>query len=77
VVQEGAEIRIVIEDDGPGVPEAKLARLVERGVRLDENGEGHGIGLAIVTDIVAAAGGRLQLTNLSHGFAAEIRIRAA
>ena len=77
LLREGAEIRIVIEDDGPGVPEAKLARLVERGVRLDESGEGHGIGLAIVTDIVTAAGGTLHLANLPGGFAAEIRIRAA
>ncbi|WP_151718667.1 sensor histidine kinase [Gemmobacter serpentinus] len=75
--REGAEVHILIQDDGAGVPEAKLAWMVERGVRLDESGEGHGIGLAIVADIVAAAAGRLRLANRPGGFEAEITIRAA
>lgn len=43
-----------VEDDGPGCPEADLARLARRGVRLDEATAGHGLGLAIAAGIAAS-----------------------
>ena len=52
---------IDIEDDGPGVEDARLAELTRRGLRLDEATEGHGLGLAIVSEIVTSLGGELQL----------------
>lgn len=42
---------IVIEDDGPGVADAELLSIRQRGRRLDENRKGFGLGLAIVEDI--------------------------
>lgn len=65
---------IVVRDDGPGVAEADLARLVDRGVRLDRTREGQGIGLAIVSDIADAAGGRLVLSNARPGLAAALHL---
>lgn len=65
---------VIIRDDGPGVPDAELARLAQRGVRLDQGGDGQGIGLAIVTDIAEAAGGRLELINMLPGLAAELHL---
>lgn len=50
-----------IEDDGPGVSEVDLPKLTRRGLRIDERAEGHGLGLAIVNDIVANLGGTLSL----------------
>ena len=42
---------IVIEDDGPGVNDAELSSIRQRGGRLDETRLGFGLGLAIVEDI--------------------------
>jgi signal transduction histidine kinase len=42
---------IFIEDDGPGVADAEITSIRQRGRRLDENNQGFGLGLAIVEDI--------------------------
>ncbi|MEY9184266.1 signal transduction histidine kinase [Bradyrhizobium sp. USDA 326] len=58
---------ISIEDDGPGIASAERARVLERGVRLDERGEGAGLGLAIVQDVLSAYGWQLVLTDSELG----------
>ncbi len=50
-----------VEDDGPGIPEEKIALVLQRGVRGDERVQGHGIGLAIVQDIVRSYRGELEV----------------
>lgn len=50
-----------IEDDGPGIPDDRVEHLLQRGVRGDERVQGHGIGLAIVQDIVKAYRGELAV----------------
>ena len=42
---------IFIEDDGPGVADAELSSIRQRGRKLDESRKGFGLGLAIVEDI--------------------------
>ncbi|WP_183962303.1 sensor histidine kinase [Chiayiivirga flava] len=56
-----AGILMTIEDDGPGIAPDQVDRLLQRGVRGDERVHGHGIGLAIVQDIVKAYRGELQV----------------
>lgn len=58
---------ITIEDDGEGIAPAQLPRVLERGVRLDERGEGAGLGLAIVQDVLDAYGWRLDLMRSELG----------
>jgi signal transduction histidine kinase len=53
------EIHIIIEDDGRGLSIQELEQLSQRGVRLDETVEGHGLGLSIAKDIVKLYGGQL------------------
>ncbi|MEO8459405.1 MAG: ATP-binding protein [Dokdonella sp.] len=52
-------LAIVVEDDGPGIPEEQIEHLLQRGVRGDERVQGHGIGLSIVQDILKSYGGDL------------------
>ena len=49
-----AGVDLCIEDDGPGIAPENVERLLQRGVRGDERVQGHGIGLAIVLDILRA-----------------------
>lgn len=65
---------LTIEDDGPGMSEAQAAAALERGKRLDESGDGHGLGLAIAHDLAQASGAGLSLGVSSlGGLKAELR----
>nr|BFD43249.1 sensor histidine kinase [Pseudomonas sp. FFPRI_1] len=58
---------LAVEDDGPGIPEERRSEVFSRGARLDEQTDGHGLGLGIVRDIVEAWGGTLELQESALG----------
>ena len=74
LVQDGAELELCVEDDGPGVPADQRERILQRGERLDRQNPGQGIGLAVVKDIIDSYDARLTLTDSPLGGAA-FRIR--
>ncbi|MGE3771746.1 MAG: sensor histidine kinase [Gammaproteobacteria bacterium] len=62
-IASGTALRIVVADDGPGIADESLDLALARGARLDETRAGHGLGLGIVADIVAAYAGRLDFAR--------------
>ena len=52
-----------MEDDGPGLDADRAAALTRRGERGDEAVPGQGIGLAVVSEILAARGGALEFAG--------------
>ena len=58
---------IAIEDDGKGIAPAARSKVLERGARLDQRGEGAGLGLAIVLDVLDAYGWRIVLDESDLG----------
>ena len=58
---------LIVADDGPGIDSEKIAAALVRGGRLDEAGPGHGLGLAIASDLVDATRGELTLGRSELG----------
>jgi signal transduction histidine kinase len=52
---------IVVEDNGPGLPDGGAEIAMQRGKRLDETKPGSGLGLSIVFETATMYGGRLSL----------------
>jgi signal transduction histidine kinase len=65
------ELEIVIDDDGPGIPESDFERVFAPFVRLEESRSretgGIGLGMAIARSIVRGHGGDIALANRDDG----------
>jgi signal transduction histidine kinase len=66
-----SEVEITVDDQGPGIPEDQLGRVMQPFVRLEESRNrdtgGIGLGLAITASIAEAHGGTLTLSNRREG----------
>ena len=60
-------VRIIVDDDGPGLPPAERERVAQRGHRLDETKPGSGLGLSIVVELAGLYGGVLTLGTAPIG----------
>jgi len=56
-------LSIAIEDDGKGISPEQQSLIFERGIRADSYRQGHGIGLAIVRDLVDSYKGTLSVST--------------
>jgi signal transduction histidine kinase len=83
VLKERAEddrqvIRIIVDDDGPGLTPAEREQVARRGRRLDETKPGSGLGLSIVVELAALYGGTFTLGSAPlGGLRAELVLPAA
>lgn len=59
--------KLVVDDDGPGVPAERRSEILERGARLDERAPGSGLGLDIVEELTKAYGGTVTLADAALG----------
>jgi signal transduction histidine kinase len=60
-------VRIVVDDDGPGLTPAQRDQVSRRGQRLDETKPGSGLGLSIVVELASLYGGALNLGTAPIG----------
>jgi len=60
-------VRIIVDDDGPGLSPAERERVAQRGQRLDETKPGSGLGLSIVVELAGLYGGVLTLGTAPIG----------
>lgn len=70
----GRELVLEVEDDGPGIPPARVEALLQRGARGDEAAPGQGIGLALARELAADLGGALSIGAADLG-GARITVR--
>lgn len=71
-------LRVVVEDDGPGIAPALRAAVLDRGTRLDESVPGSGLGLAIVDELAGLYGGKVVLgASAAGGLRVEMLLPAA
>jgi signal transduction histidine kinase len=60
-------VRIVVDDDGPGLTPTQREQVARRGQRLDESKPGSGLGLSIVVEVARLYGGALNLGTAPIG----------
>lgn len=70
----GGEVRLIVADNGPGIPPGEHARVRERFYRLDrdQTRPGSGLGLSLVDAIALRHGGHLDLGDNQPGLRAEL-----
>jgi signal transduction histidine kinase len=64
---DSGRLALLIDDDGPGLPEESMAEVLKRGRRLDETTPGSGLGLSIVQDLAKLYGGEVMLQRAPLG----------
>ncbi|MBA3327639.1 MAG: HAMP domain-containing histidine kinase [Solirubrobacterales bacterium] len=68
VQRVNGEVRLVVEDDGPGIPAELRGRVFERFVRgAGDGGGSFGLGLSIVRAVAESHGGRVALDSPGNG----------
>ncbi|MFW0718665.1 sensor histidine kinase [Pedobacter sp. N23S346] len=61
--KEHDAIVIDISDNGIGIPETEMKSIFQKYQRVSQSGEGSGIGLYLVKEIIEASGGKITVTS--------------
>jgi signal transduction histidine kinase len=70
------QVTLIVEDNGPGVPEELAPTIFERFVRgAGDRGGSFGLGLAIVKAVAESHGGSVSLERTGHGEGARFVVR--
>ncbi len=70
--------KVAVSDDGPGLNDDQISRVLDRGERLDQSKSGSGLGISIVKEIAALYGGALTLGRSPlRGLTVELLLPAA
>jgi signal transduction histidine kinase len=74
--QHGGFVRIVVSDEGPGIPQADRSRAMERFFRgeMARHTPGSGLGLSLVQAVAQLHGGTLNLVANNPGLSAELEL---
>ena len=60
-------LKLIVDDDGPGMPAEQAAEASRRGKRFDQIASGWGLGLSIVSDLVEVSGGSVAFSKSPLG----------
>lgn len=79
---DAGEARVIIEDDGPGIPEELIPRVFEPFFRVNpgrtQTTKGAGLGLAIAKEIIERFAGSIEISNRPEGGLRQVvRLRLA
>ncbi|MCX2476962.1 ATP-binding protein [Pedobacter sp. MC2016-05] len=67
---------IQVSDNGMGIPEAKLGNIFKKYERISRSGEGSGIGLYLVKEIIEASGGKIEVeSSLGEGTVFRLHVK--
>ena len=72
--QDDDQLHIIVEDDGPGIPQGKRDQVFDRGQRADTLRPGQGVGLSVARDIVEQYDGRIETGDSLLGGARMVAI---
>ncbi len=78
VEEDGERVRIIVADDGPGVPEAFVEKAFDRFSRLEESrtSPGSGLGLSLVRAIAHLHDGDVEITSGHPGLVVTLDLPA-
>jgi PAS domain S-box-containing protein len=71
VLQTEDRIKVIVSDNGPGIPEELLNNLFQKGVSSREGG---GVGLYLAKEILGAIGGSIEIMDSASGHGAHFQV---
>ncbi|KIN68516.1 sensor histidine kinase [Sulfitobacter donghicola] len=79
IQEEATGVSLIVEDNGPGIPEDEKGRVTQRLYRLDRsrNTPGNGLGLSLVDGVARLHGAVLNLEDADPGLRVSLRFPAS